>query len=493
MAEVWDIARYVEDHPDDYAQRWRLAKKLYMAWEYRLALEHLQVLKNDGHNRLNVVRYLAATYYRLGRYDEAVRELDEALETWPDEVGLHEQRARVLEIAGDRERAAAAWAQINEIDPQHPIAASAVRRLKKRDDDTPVRDLRIEDSDSGIDLRPGRVCPNCGAQNSEEFDRCWQCHALLVGGGTRSSGRNVVIQNVVAPFIPEELLLTGLGVLSVLVIAAGLFLSLRMIYAVPDTGMLITSVWDVYQYEMAALRIGTGIAGLFAWPMALWASVLTVRPRQVISPALINFGGLFLAGLTYSATWLPRELLFFVPVLPVVLSLALILGAFRIGAARAFAVWILHMGICVALLYGTAAVIERVRLGAFFNPFREFLAVYAYEAGQASRQVDGAYPLPDGNSPLAVKARWNSTGSDWLDSAAGEVEFTVFNETNATGLKFEIKDSLGTVVYEDITGERHTRRYRVRSGDLYTVEVGGTPGAPVRVVAAGLLAPTFEP
>lgn len=83
MAEVWDIAKYVEEHPDDYEQRWRLAKKLYAAWEYRLALEHLQVLRNEWQKRLNVVRYLAATYYRLGRYDEAVAELREAIETWP--------------------------------------------------------------------------------------------------------------------------------------------------------------------------------------------------------------------------------------------------------------------------------------------------------------------------------------------------------------------------------------------------------------------------
>ena len=37
MADVWDVARYVESHPDDTDQRWRLAKKLYMAWEFRIA------------------------------------------------------------------------------------------------------------------------------------------------------------------------------------------------------------------------------------------------------------------------------------------------------------------------------------------------------------------------------------------------------------------------------------------------------------------------
>ena len=54
MTDVWDIAQYVEAHPDNNEQRWRLAKKLYMAWEYRLALEHLQVLKNEWDRNINV-------------------------------------------------------------------------------------------------------------------------------------------------------------------------------------------------------------------------------------------------------------------------------------------------------------------------------------------------------------------------------------------------------------------------------------------------------
>lgn len=490
MAEVWDIARYVEDHPDDLPQRWRLAKKLYMAWEYRLALEHLQVLKNEGHNRLNVVRYLAATYYRLGRYDEAVRELDEALEIWPDETGLREQLARVLEIAGKRERAAEAWALIKEKDPQHPIAGSAVRRLSKRADDTPVRDLRIEDSDSGIDLRPGRVCPNCGAQNSEEFDRCWQCHALL-SGAARDSGRNAAAPSAPAPFLPEETLLMGLGFLAVLVSGAALFLTLRLLFGAREDGLLIATTWDVYRYQMAGLRAGVGLAAFVAWPIALWAALAAVRPRQLVPPALVNFSAIFLAGLTCCATWLPRDLLFFVPVLPIVISLALVLGAFRIGAGRALGVWALHLGIVLALLYGTAAAVERVRLGAFFNPFREIAAVYAFEQKQAQAAADGAYTFPEGATPYRATARWTSTGSAWLDSAAGEVEFTLYNEDKKPGMKFEIAGSSGTLVYDDVNTDRYVRRYTITVGELYTIYVTGADGTPVRLVAAGLLTPVF--
>ncbi len=71
MSDVWELAAYVEDHPGDHQQRWRLAKKLYAEREYLLALENLQVLNKEWTPKLNVQRYLAATYYRLGRYTEA--------------------------------------------------------------------------------------------------------------------------------------------------------------------------------------------------------------------------------------------------------------------------------------------------------------------------------------------------------------------------------------------------------------------------------------
>lgn len=136
MAEIWDIARYVESNPDDHEQRWRLAKKLYTAWEYRLALEHLQVLKNEGQERINIARYLAATYYRLGRYEESVAELSEAISIWSDEIGLYEQLARVLEIAGEHIPAAEMWEKTLELDPHHPMAGHAAARLRSSLPDT---------------------------------------------------------------------------------------------------------------------------------------------------------------------------------------------------------------------------------------------------------------------------------------------------------------------------------------------------------------------
>ena len=48
------------------------------------------------------------------------------------------------------------------------------------------------------------------------------------------------------------------------------------------------------------------------------------------------------------------------------------------------------------------------------------------------------------------------------------------------------------IIFEDITGEKLTKRYRVQTGEEYTILVSGQPNTPIKVVVAGLLAPTFQ-
>jgi len=166
MTDLQELTQYVEENPNDHEKRWLLAKKLYNACEYRLALEHLQVLRNEWREKLHVVRYSAATYYRLGRYEEALRDLEYGVATWPNEIGLREQEARVLETAGRREEAARAWDEVLKLDPKHSVAESAVKRLHEKPAKTPTFDLNLVGTDSGINLHPGQTCPNCGAQNT---------------------------------------------------------------------------------------------------------------------------------------------------------------------------------------------------------------------------------------------------------------------------------------------------------------------------------------
>lgn len=493
MTEIWDIARYVEEHPDDYEQRWRLAKKLYTAWEYRLALEHLQVLRNEWQQKLNVVRYLAATYYRLGRYDEAAGELRSAIETWPQEIGLREQLARVLEIAGEKLQAADVWETINGIDPHHPIAANAVKRLRAKPDESAQEDLKLTDSDSGIDLSPGRVCPNCGAQNSDEFERCWQCHALLIPEQSTPHPTPLKQERRMPVLSPETLILiAGTVVLGLLTLSV--YLSLRLLIGSPaETGAAraVSTFEELYTREIGPSRVITGLVLLAGWPFALW-TLLRVLKAPPIPVALVNVTGLLLAVLTYVASWLPPNLLSFVLILPALVSLAIIAGAFGLGAPRALNVWILHLALVLLITLATFTLCESIRIGQFLNPASEIPAVLAYAHRQAEFKTPGTYTIPGEVLPITQQVQWQSTGSAWLDHHAGSVKFTVYSEAEPAALKFEINQGeTQPRVLETVRGRLWTHLYRVKSGEPYFIKLIGPQGAPVRIEMTCMLIPRF--
>ena len=111
-------------------------------------------------------RYLAATYYRLGRYDESIQELLSAISAWPNEIPIREQLARVYEVSQQTEDAIRVWQDILQLDTHHPIAAQTIQRLRTSPGEpSSENELRLNESDSGIDLAPGMMCPKCGARN----------------------------------------------------------------------------------------------------------------------------------------------------------------------------------------------------------------------------------------------------------------------------------------------------------------------------------------
>lgn len=497
MTEIWDIARYIEEHPDDHEQRWRLAKKLYTAWEYRLALEHLQVLKNEWQRKINVTRYLAATYYRLGRYDEAAAELREGLETWPKEIGLYEQLARVLELAGQREEAAKVWEGVIALDPHHPIAENSAKRLRETLEDTAEKDLRLGDSDSGIDLSPGMVCPYCGAQNSEEFERCWQCHSSLSGEIPISrSTPQPEERRKTAPVLTPETVSLGVGLVVIASISVAIYLSLQLFLSSPSPDKaqaVIHTLWDLYLRELRVSRVLTGLALLILWPLSLWAVLSLVKPERPVPAALVNLTGLLLGSLTFVASWLPPNLLPLAPLFPVLIALAIIIGSFGVGIVRALNLWALHLAL-VAL--GTVIIftaIESYQLGTVFNPIREIPAVAAYARQQSANAKPGEYSVPGTEVPIAQETIWQSTGSRWLDLRSGETEFIVYADNDQAGLKFEINQGeTQPRVYEEVRGKQWSVRYLIVPGETYFIKVHGTAGTHARVIVSGLLIPKFR-
>lgn len=490
MTEIWDLARFVEDHPDDRDQRWRLAKKLYTAWEYRLALEHLQVLKNEWPQKINVRRYLAATYYRLGRYEEAINELEGSLENWAGEIGLHEQLARVLEIAGKREEAAAAWEHIASLDPHHPIARNAAKRLQEKILKDARDDLRLSDSDSGIDLSPGQVCPNCGAQNSDEFERCWQCHAVLLAGHEgphatpRPARRPAMLgQETAALFM-------GLGALGF--VSLGFILSIQLFLGDAGVREPTHTLQQFFAVDLALTRVFVGLSLLLVWPCALWIALSLVQYEERIPASLINLTGVLCAALAFCATWLPPAYLGLAIVVPLLLALVLIGATFRLGFVKTIVVWAAHAAGVFLLGMLLVVLVEAGQTKRLFNPATEASAVLAYAREQRSLEKPGHYSIPSIDAPYAQKLRWRTTGSEWLDARASSILITVKIDTLTTDVKFELRDSTGTRVYEFLRGPSWSREYTFETGANYEIIVNAPEGTRVEVSFSGLLVPEFQ-
>ncbi len=491
MAEMWDLAHYVEEHPDDYEQRWKLAKQLYAAWEYRLALEHLQVLKNEWQRKLNVVRYLSATYYRLGRYEEAIAELEEAIKTWPQEIGIREQYARVLEVAGKREEAIVAWEEINRLDSKHPIASNAVQRLKEKREQPREQDLHLTDSDSGIDLSPGRICPNCGAQNSDEFDRCWQCHAQLFHERhtpKSSSG----IEEHRPPVLTAESFSMAAGGVVVALLALSLYLSMKLLIFRSTDGVFISTLGDLYDSNLAVSRVLTGLGMLFIWPAVLALSLLLVKSDRPVPPPLVVLTGLLMASFAYVCSWLPANLFNLTFILPPIIGLVIIAGAFGIGWLRALNVWALHLVLVLIAALALFDLSESVQLGSVFNPLTEIPSIMRYSKEQQANPTPGNYPVPGETVPIVHKVKWKSTGSPWLDKRAGQTQFSIYCETENPNLKFEINQGeTKPLVFEYVKGKQWSHVYEIRPGEEYFVKLTGADGARARLVTAGMLIPEF--
>lgn len=472
QGDMWELAQYIEEHPDDHEERWRLAKKMYLSWEYRHALEHLLVLKNEWSPRLNVLRYLAATYYRLGRYEEAIGELEQALARWPEEVGLREQLARVKEIAGDRLGATKEWQQIAEINPEHPTANSAIRRLHAVPQNTPKEDLGLMESDSGVPLKVGVVCPQCGAQNSADEARCWQCNEPL-GAITPQPRRRRGQATPLAAGPSIETLVTLVGAVGLVLLLINLYLSVRLVLEDHSSGANVgyQTLEELYRHGMAKTRIALGVALYAGWPLALWIAMSFYNVKLRIPPAFVTLTGFVVAGIAYLCTWLPLNALALFVLLPPGTAALFIFGVYRLSTRESLMIWGSHLAIMAVVLPTVFIASERVQLGmTIFNPIAEATRVLAF-SGSSSEDSFASSALPDTEVPIAQRMRWESTGSEWLDRRAGSTLFEVTTSSPA-GLIFEIKEEgQGTRLYEDITSNIWKVRFNVSPNKVYEIIV----------------------
>ena len=519
MADIWDVAESVEKNPDDFPQRWRLAKQLYASWEYDQALLHLQILKQKWEPKLNVRRYLAACLFRLGRHEEAVSELREAIGLWPDELVLQEQLTRVLESMGAHGRAREVWQEIARKDPNHPLALKAITKLKRREAaeaqpavagiraaremsglDTPRRDSHgpFEEEDSEFN-RPGLggverdtlACPQCGAANVGTVPRCWQC-GTRIGDDPFSEFDRTEDRETGVAFSPETLSMAAIATVVVLLLL-GLYLSLSMLGAAGGAGAVtvVHTISELYEKQIGWSRVISGLAVIAFWPLAFYLAVLLAQSGKPVPGMLITLSGLLMGSLAYAASFLPHPLTPLAVFLPMILSLMLVLSTFGMSVGRAVGTWAAQFAMVLLVGGAVFTVSESLMLGKVLPPVREAVAVLRFVGTDAGDSLPGSYPCPQEKVPVEQNIIWRPTGSKWLDQRAGAVSFTVMPDREGAQFKFQLRDETGVLVFDDVRERPYVRQVSIVPGKPYTMSLMGEAGGTAQVIVEGLLRPEF--
>lgn len=486
MVDFRELTAYVESHPDDYEQRWRLSKKLYMACEYRGALTHLVVLKREWTRKLNVLRYLSATYYRLGRYDEAIGELRDAIELWPNELPLREQLARAFEMAGRRSDAVREWEGVLRIDPRHPMAARSIARLRREPSELPQDELGLAESDSGIDLGLGMVCPHCGARNSEDFERCWQCHTALLRPGTPTP--TLVARKADGAEGRFWLIALGAGALVLLITAV--YVTLRDFSTVNDQvdGFIVArTVDELLAHLWRQARYVTGAVLLAAWPVFAWFGAVCFCERHP-SWRVTTLVGVVAALAAYLLSRLPIALLPVAPLVLVALTLILVLTAYPVPFGRALGAWFVQAGL------GIFATVALFLSQTGTAPLREYGALTAYAAQMREQQPAGAVRAHTvASAPGSCRVKWQSTGSAWLDTRARLVRIEITRDSDAKPLTMEVTELGNTLRYDVINTYPHVFTHVAAPDRGLAFLFTGEDASAVQVTVTGILPAVFEP
>ncbi len=483
MADLWELTKRLEDHPQDHAIRWRLAKKLYRDGDYRLALEHLQVLKNEQRPpQLNAARFLAATLYRLGRFEEAAQELRETFEQWPREVGILQQLARALEVGGQPEAAAEVWDKILQKDPMHPFAAKAAASLREASPNYQQTALRSPQSDPGLDLWPGVNCPKCQAQNSGEFERCWQCNTLLPASRLAAARQEDSEDN---PGLSPDTAMRAVKAFCGLTLLCAVALSAWLLYA-RYGGSTPVTLDELYDNTLAWTRIGTGLGLLLFWPLAAGLAVWLTGCQSMIPEGMLSRLSIGFAGLAFLVNDLSGDKLTPILLFPGLVSFFALILLLPLPKTRAVALWAVQMILATAFGFILFAAIEWAQLGVLFNPLRDIPALRAYVRDQGLNAGKG-HVVAEGACPLSGAIALEGTGSDWLDARSGHVLLSAESPDSLDGLTFELRKEGSTIIYEPVQGRRWTMVTSLDGGPNYTLGLVGAAGKAGRIEILTLL------
>ncbi len=470
---ILDLLDYVEKNPQDYEKRWLLAKKLYQNKDYYLALEQLQILKNEWEPRINVTRFLAATLYRLGKYDEAIEELKNALNKWPEEPGLYEQLGRVLVTVQMYEEAKETYEKLLKIVPDHRWAPLAVAKLKRIIDrktkkGKPYPIILATD----FDLLPENICKRCGADNSKDVQRCWKCGEPLAKSTNPPTIPSEGIQtNIYLLFTPEVITFL-LGLILIISLAMNIFLSLKVwIYLPPTPPQPSLSFWELYQNELAYTRIITGFGLVITSYIFIKLGIKLLGVKEKIPFNIVLITSLLIGSFHFLCNWFPKGLIVWGIVFVPILSFLLIFGALGISPLKAINLCLFYTACAIIFVILSFSVIESYRLNTIINPITQFPAVVKYFASQKIKFPHNITISNPQGSLTKKEFLVESSGSYWLDLRGNKLKVSLYLE-KPDNFTLEInKGETNPIVFDKFKAEKWITKCILNPGEVYTAKV----------------------
>lgn len=473
---TWELQQYVEAHPENHDQRWRLAKRLYKEGEYRATLEHLQILTNELEMKPNLIRYHAATLTRLNRPTDAVNLLEKGSREWPEDAALLEQLAIAYARAGNQEDAASIWGDLAAMVPDHRFARRAQTKILEE----------MNAGEGGYYGEAGEyhrtvLCSRCGTMNTPDSFTCRSCTMRLdliediVGGGDEIEVETPSRSIPIRPWV-----MWGLMIASVIYGA----IAMNAQFDVRNEGLLNNHNVYVSWSEFAAneflmFQIAIGVLLIVTWPLILHGAMQAAGSESYFAFDTVVTGCTW-ATFAFALSWIPGVDLW--------VWLAAVLGVTLVGTLvehresfrMGMRIWVIEMSLAFLLIVVAISAIMGPTFLGEIPRIDEFAQI---DHGQSEATLSGT--IDD-----ARTIRTRSSGSTWIDERSKGMALKL--EVPAAELRREMTLQIiqndRTLLYERVVAaEQYFDIERFEPGVDAMVELLDGAEVPVTLTVRGVL------
>lgn len=471
--DLLELLDYVEKNPNDYEKRWMLAKKLYQNKDYHLALEHLTVLKNEWEPKVNVVRFYAATLYRLGKYDEAIKELQKAIEQWSDEPGLYEQLGKVYVTTENYREAKKVYEKLMTICPDHRWAHLAVDKLRRVIEKKTVRRKPMPVIvATDFDLLPESICKRCGADNPRDASHCWKCKEPLKPSSTYSPVPNLESPQGLFIVLTPEIITLIMSFVLIISLVINIILSVQTWLRREEILSTVPlSFWEIYQTTLVFTRIISGFILIAISPLIIRVGLKIVGIKERIPSNLILFVGALVPSILFLCSWLPKPLVIASFVLTPLIAFLIIFGTFGITIPKSLNLTIFHWFVLILSIMIIFTVVESYRLNTFINPFTQIPAVIRFFQEHKNKSPHSLEYTSEMGLPLEWKISLVSSGSLWLDLTGRSVKLKLFLDTPDEFTLELNRGETNPIIYDKLKAQLWETQCKLQPEETYTLRV----------------------